>query len=98
MPWQGDPNSSAQLALGVSRAVDCYLSIMLFHDRIDQREAQAGPLAGVLGGEEGFEQAVDDRLGNAAALILDDQVDSVLAGLAAYADGIARWRIVTRVG
>ncbi len=55
---------------------------MLFNDGIDQCKAQTGAFTGVLGGEEGFEQAVLDVLWNAAAFVLHDQVDRVLESLA----------------
>src|SRR3989344_711496 len=90
MPRQADPNAGAPLKLGVGRAVDCYLSIMLFHDRIDQCKAQSRTFARVLGGEEGFEQTVDDCLGNTAAFVLDDQVYGVLETFALDPDRAAR--------
>ena len=58
MPRQGDAKTGAALCFRVGRAVDIDLAIMLFNDRIDQREAQAGAFARILGGEEWFEQAV----------------------------------------
>src|SRR3989344_964408 len=82
MTRQGHPDTGAALALCVSRAVDGDLSIMLFNDGIDQCKAQTGTFTGVLGGEEGFEQAVLDVLWNAAAFVLHDQVDRVLESLA----------------
>src|SRR5690606_11490310 len=72
IPWQGNPETGAALGFRICRAVDIDLAIMLFHDRIDQRKAQAGPLAGILGGVERLEQPVLDRLWNTAAFVLHD--------------------------
>lgn len=98
MPRQGDAETGAALRYRVSRAVDIDLAIMLFHDRIDQREAQPGALSRVLGGEEWLEQPILDGLGNSTALILDDQVDRLLGLLAADADRATWRRGVPRVG
>src|SRR3990167_1228501 len=98
MPRQRHPDTGAALVLGVNRAVDYYLSIMLFHDGIDQREAEPRAFAWVLGGEERFEQAVDDRLGNATAFIFHDQVDGVFRGFGSDADRGAGWRGIPGVG
>src|SRR5690606_21006389 len=95
---QGNAESGSALAFRIGRAVDGDLSIMLFHDRIDQREPQTGALAGVLGGEEGLEQTVHDGLRDARAFVFDNQLDAVLRRLAVHADGAAGGRGVAGVG
>ncbi len=78
MAWQGHPNTSATLLLGIGRAVDSDLSIMLFNDGIDQRKAKSGSFARIFGGKERFEQTVHDGLWNSTAFVFDDEVDGVL--------------------
>jgi len=46
---------------------------MAAHDADEGRKSQTGPFAGLLGGEEGFEDLVDDRPRNSLAGILDSQ-------------------------
>src|SRR5216683_6242708 len=43
------------------------MPVGLFDESIDHAEAEAGPLANVLGGEEGFENVVQNAGGNAVA-------------------------------
>src|SRR5690606_16024196 len=97
-PGQGDPETGAALGFRIGGAVDIDLSIMLFHDGIDQRKAQTGPFAGVFGGVERLEQPVLDKLGNTAAFVLDDQINRLLGHFAVDADDAARLGGVAGVG
>src|SRR5690606_37248148 len=98
MPGQRYPDPGTSLLNRISRAVNYYLTVMLFDDRIDQRKAPPRPLAEVLGGKERLEQSVDHGLWNAAALIFRDQVQGVFGGFATDPDLAVFRRGVAGVG
>ena len=98
MTRQGDAETRAALGFRVGRAINIDLPIMLFHDRIDQCEAQPCALAGVLSGEKWLEKSILNRLRNAAAFVFDDEIDGLFGDFAAYSDGAAGLRCVAGIG
>ena len=67
-PWQsnGELSELADLAIDGDRA-----AMLLGHDVVADRKAEAGAFAGWLGREEGLKELVLDLRGNAGAVVVD---------------------------